>query len=362
MSHQPAKQSLKTIYFYLTAACNLRCCHCWFEPDFQGQADSPHPMDTSIFQSILNQGGKLGLEHVKFTGGEPLLNPLIDQYVEICISEGMAITIETNGTLCSNVFVEQLAKCHDVHVSVSLDGATADVHDRIRGTKGSFARAIHGIRNLTYANIRPQIVMTVMRHNVHQLEEVVELAVNLGADSVALNVVQPVARGKRLQQSGSSVSIDRLIAIGSYVENKLSEVTHIPLYFGHPPAFRPLSKLFEHETDSCGSCGIKNIISVLPDGSYAICGIGKSIAELRLGRADKDPLAEIWENSPTLIDIRNSLPDKLRGVCQQCLLKYLCLGKCAVQTYPRDSGVWKSFWYCQEAYDKGLFPVTRLLA
>ena len=361
MPNLPINQSLKEIYFYLTDTCNLKCCHCWIEPSYQTQPSAENVINTFVFRSILAHGKTLGLEGVKFTGGEPLLHPLINDFIDVCNSEQIFINIETNGILCNKNFAERIANSHKIAISVSLDGATTNVHEKIRGVSNSFELAIQGIKNLTNVNIKPQIIMTIMQHNINQVDELVELAVELGASSVAFNIVQPVARGQKLHKAGLAVPIEKLISLGSHIENDLSDVTPIPIYYGHPPAFRPLHKLYEFSSDGCSSCGIKNILSVLPDGNYAVCGIGKSKAEFRLGNVISDELGDVWQNSSVLHEIRSGLPNKLEGVCHSCIMQKMCLGKCVAQNYAQSSNLWKPFWYCQEAFEKGLFPKSRLL-
>lgn len=241
-----SNKSLNEIYFYVTDRCNLRCCHCWINPIYLSPNTEPSltsNINVSDFESLIEQGKQLGLKSVKFTGGEPLLHPLINDFISICKSENISIQMETNGTLCANSFIENITGIDKISISVSLDGSTRDIHDKVRGVPGSFDLAVQGIKNLVNSNIRPQIIMTVMKHNVHQIESLVDLAVKLKASSVALNIVQPISRGENLHMSGLNIPINDLISIGDFIENNLSEVTPIPIYYGHPPAFRPLHKL-----------------------------------------------------------------------------------------------------------------------
>ncbi len=163
---------------------------------------------------------------------------------------------------------------------MSLDGADADTHEWVRGVEGSFDAALQGIRNLVAAGIRPQVIMTLMRKNVDQIEAVVRLAESLGASSVKFNIVQPTARGVKMHQAGETLTIEELVNLGDWVENVLSYYRDIPLYYSHPAAFRPLGNMFGRKGVGCGICGIHNILGVLADGSYALCGIGETVRSL----------------------------------------------------------------------------------
>jgi SynChlorMet cassette radical SAM/SPASM protein ScmF len=350
---------LGCIYFYLTEGCNLRCRHCWIEPKFQGGGKKYPALDVNLFRSILSQGKSLGLSSVKLTGGEPLLHPQIDEIIDIVGEEQLRLTIETNGVLCSADLARRIAACGNPFVSVSLDGADAQTHEWVRGVEGSFDDAIRGVRNLVAAGIRPQVIMSIMRRNVDQMETLVRLAESIGASSVKFNLVQPTARGEKMHEAGETLTIEELVKLGGWVENTLSKNVKISLFYSHPLAFRPMGKIFG-DRGSCGICAVLNIIGVLSDGTYALCGIGTTVPELVFGHAAKDALSDIWKNAPVLTELREGLPHRFEGICGTCVMKGFCLGSCVAQNYYRDRNLWAGYWYCEEAHARGLFPVSRI--
>lgn len=357
----PQKSKLNVIYFYLTDDCNLRCRHCWISPKYSSGNVSCSSLPFELYCSIIKEAKQLGLSSVKLTGGEPLLHPNINDIIDFTTSEGIRLTIETNGVLCTKELAHKIAQGKLPFVSVSLDGIDAETHEWVRGVNGCYDAAITGIINLVEAGLRPQIIMTIMRHNMGQMEAMVKLAESLGAGSVKFNVVQPTARGKIMHERDETPSIEDLISIGEWVENVLSHSTKLKIHFGHPMAFRPLGNMFGEKGSGCGVCGIKGIIGVLPDGSYAMCGIGESIPELIFGNASKDKLEAVWQNSSIIKELHECLPSSLQGICSKCLMKEVCLGSCIAQNYYRSKSLWAPFWYCEEANNKGLFPRTRLL-
>lgn len=354
------KYPLGQIYFYLTEGCNLACRHCWIAPKFQNGNHTYPSLDVDLFRSILDQAIPLGLSNVKLTGGEPLLHPKIHELLKIIKDYGIRLIVETNGVLCTPELAQLMFECKNPFVSVSLDGVDPDTHEWVRGVKGCFEAALEGIRNLVSVGFKPQIIMTVMRHNKAQMEAVVRLAEAIGAGSVKFNIVQPTARGERMHETGEALDIDELIKIGRWVETELAKSTNLILDYGHPAAFRPLSSIFGQNSSGFGVCGIKGIIGVLADGSYALCGIGESVPELVFGHASRDKLEDVWNNNPILEEIREGLPDKLEGICSECIMKSRCLGSCIAQNYYRSKRIWAPYWFCEDAYNKGLFPESRL--
>jgi len=350
---------LTQIYFYLTEGCNLKCRHCWLAPKYHS-AENPLPvLKPELFRSIIQQAKIMGLAGVKLTGGEPLLHPQISELLETVREHELRLTVETNGVLCTSELAQQIAKCKNPFVSVSLDGADADTHEWVRGVKGCFEAAKEGIRNLVNAGLKPQMIMSVMKHNEDQITDVVKMAESLGCASVKFNIVQPTARGTALHESGQVLTIQELVELGKWVEHTLSAKTKLSLQYSHPPAFKPLSKICRNG-GGCGICGILGIIGVLSDGSFALCGIGETVPELIFGNAATDSLEEVWNKTRVLKELRQGLPENLGGICKECIMKRVCLGNCIAMNYAGSKNLWAPFWYCQEAWKAGLFPTSRM--
>lgn len=352
---------LHQIYFYLTDGCNLRCRHCWVAPKYRSEGISPSALDLYLFREIVKQAKPMGLTSVKLTGGEPLLHQEIEEILDFVRAEDLYLAVETNGLMCTPELAHKVAACKDPFVSVSLDGAEAETHEWVRGVRDCFDSALEGIANLVNARINPQIIMTIMRCNRDQLEPLVRLVEILGGESVKFNILQPTARGERMHGSGEALSIEELVDLGRWVEGDLSASTSLRILYSHPMAFKPLGKMFGDSGDDCGTCGILGILGVLANGSYALCGIGETVPELVFGHAASDPLQNIWNDTPVLKELREGIPQRFEGVCRDCLMKGICVGGCLAQNYYRSKRIWAAYWYCQEAYDKGLFPATRMV-
>ena len=348
---------LNQIYFYLTEGCNLACRHCWLAPQLEKNGTRYPVLPLTLFEKAIQEAKPLGLSSVKLTGGEPLLHPQFTRLLEILRQEDLALTIETNGVLCTPEIAKEIAKSKNRFVSVSLDGSEAESHDRMRGVKGAFKKTEQAIRNLAAAGISPQVIMTITRFNKDQIEDIISLAKKLGASSVKFNIVQPTARGKAFGESPEALNIAEYISLGQYIEMTLALQAGIELFYDYPLAFRPLSRL---ASKGDRICGILGIIGVIPSGHYALCGIGKHVPDLVFGKIGTDPLEKIWQENEILNALREGLPKKLNGICQQCLMRSRCLGACIAQNYYNDGNLWGPYWFCDEARKAGLFPLTRL--
>ena len=353
---------LRHLYLYLTEGCNLKCRHCWIAPKYQAPTGPVPALDLDMLRIIIDQAKPLGLASVKLTGGEPLMHPLINEILDLIKEEGLRLIVETNGVLCTPELAAKMrTTSENPFVSVSLDGADAETHEWVRGVEGSFQGALNGIRHLSEAGFRPQVIMSIMRRNKDQVEPLVRLVEGMGAGSVKFNLVQPTERGEKLHEANETLTIEELVEMGSWVEDTLSLTTDMRLMYHHPVAFKPMGKIFGEEADGCGRCGILGILGVLSSGSYALCGIGENIPELVFGHAATDRLEDVWRNAPVLNELREGVPNRLEGICGECVMKEMCLGNCMAQNYYTNKSLWSSFWFCEEARSKGLFPETRLI-
>ena len=349
---------LSQLYFYLTEGCNLACRHCWLAPKFDPDGSKSSMLPLGIFQKAIEEAIPLGLQTVKLTGGEPLLHPDFNAMLDFISKKGLGLTLETNGILLSPKIAGAIAKQNNPFVSVSLDGADAKTHDRIRGVDGAFNKAISAVQSQVEYGTKTQIIMSIMQSNADQLEAMIELAESLDADSVKFNIIQPTGRGETFFDGVKGLEVEKLIELGRWVETELAMQTDMELYFDHPAAFRSLRRIASG--DGCSSCGILSILGVLPGGEYALCGIGSHVKELVFGKAGNGLLAKIWHEHSVLNRLRTGLPDKLTGICGHCLMKHICLGSCIAQNYYRNKSLWAPFWFCEQAGAEGLFPESRL--
>ena len=348
---------LQTFYVYLTSGCNCACRHCYFVPA-AGQADnsradllSPEKLRKAIVQAL-----PLGLQTLKWTGGEPTFHPRFAEFLAMQKELDLGASLETNGMLIDRALADLLRECGVGSVAVSLDGAQGATHDAIRGVSGGFVRTCAGIRDLVAAGYRPELILTLQRTNVAELDEFFLLAEELGAGNVKLNVLQPMLRGADLSLAGESLSVEELIQLAKRLESA-RPAGAMPVNMDIPMAFQPLGRQFAGS--GCSVCGIRQILGILPRGEYALCGVGQHFSALAMGAVDAVSLEEVWTSHPVLVGIRNGLPRDLRGICGECLMRNACQGCCVAANFQRTGELLAPFWFCQAAAEAGLFPRSR---
>lgn len=182
-----------TLQFELTGACNLLCKHCY---NRSGDADRETLMTpekwVELSKQIVKDGG---IFQCILSGGEPLLlgDRLFD-IMDILHDDGTSFVVITNALLLTKEKVSRFTKYRYFWFQISIDGATAEVHDEFRGVKGSFDKAIHGALEVSDAGIPLVIAHSVTPQNLNQVEDMVNLAYQLGANSIILGEILPSGR------------------------------------------------------------------------------------------------------------------------------------------------------------------------
>jgi len=345
---------LTSLYLYLTDHCNLCCSHCWISPKFSEQKQKGIAL--ASLKKAISEAKLLGLQSVKLTGGEPFLYKQIGGLLEFLATEQIDVVIETNGTLLNRDMVEHLKSCNLDQLSISLDAAKEEIHDQIRGVKGSYRRTLEGLALLSRHDLNFQIIMTLQRRNREEIPGVVRLSEKLGAGSLKINPLIPCGRVKGAFEHKQNLNLEELLKLYRMVHKRWPLNKGLSIIFDLPVAFRSIEEI-KHR--GIIECRILNILGILGNGDFSICGIGQTVHELRMGNLHRDSIGEIWRESPILKGLRQSLPGKLKGICEHCIFKFQCLGACRANAYALTGDLYAPYFLCQESFESGLFPQSR---
>ncbi|MEW2033067.1 radical SAM protein [Streptomyces roseifaciens] len=159
-----------------TYACPLRCSHCYSESGRRPSRQLSPPDMLRVADALVALGPRV----VALSGGEPLIVQGIFEVAARLRDAGVRMSVNTSGWVMNRALAARLADHFD-EVIVSLDGATPEVHDRIRGRAGSFARVMAALALLDevaeerLAAGRNRLVFgidcVVIRSNFGQLED-----------------------------------------------------------------------------------------------------------------------------------------------------------------------------------------------
>jgi len=157
---------VKELWLHITDRCNLACPMCYFQSNQTSTGE--RCMSRDELKRAIGIITSTQPQAVIVSGGEPLLRRDLPELLGDLKEHGQYVWLLTNGTLLTPEICRQLAKSVN-RISISLDGATAAVHDKMRG-KGSFAAVLRGIRMLQVEGFdRIGIIPTIRRDNVSEI-------------------------------------------------------------------------------------------------------------------------------------------------------------------------------------------------
>jgi radical SAM protein with 4Fe4S-binding SPASM domain len=337
---------LRLLFWETTIRCNLACAHCRrVESDETAHKD----LSTAQAKDMLAQLAQLGREQpfmpvLVFSGGEPLCRDDLFDLIETANSHGITCALATNGTLIDSGIAHRIAEAGIVRVAVSLDGATAEVHNRLRQLEGSFERALEGVAHLRKQEVPFQINVTVTKHNAQQIEDVHELARTQGAVALHVFMLVPVGCGQVLAETdmlGPNEYEDMMTKIADLdARDQLQvKVTCGPHYervirekglyktwsqSAHPGGDVPGRR--GHGGPSRGCLAGLGVLFVGHQGDVFPCGY----LPVKCGNILEQSLSSIWHNNEDLARIRDS--GSLEGKCGACGYKHVC-GGCRGRAY-----------------------------
>ncbi|WP_051452068.1 StsB family radical SAM/SPASM domain sactipeptide maturase [Actinospica robiniae] len=307
-------------YYAITDGCNLRCPYCYAS----SEKCLPGELDTAESMRLVEQLAELGTNTVVFTGGEPMLRKDLFRIVEHAKSCGLNCNIITNATMIrTQAQARRFAELF-YNVVVSVDGATAESHDRTRG-KGSFAKTHKALKLLNAEGVRPNINHIVTSDNVEELEDFAVFMEDLDVQSIRLMNHDQLGRG-----------VSDEYDFGWRDHLRVQKIVWTSPVTGKIQADgpRPLSPCSVKA--NCGMGGNEIYINSLGD-VYPCKLVTDQTAYA--GNVRERPLREIFEG-PVLRGMRMStvsFAGEYHADCSRCYIKASCGGGCRA-THMSDSG------------------------
>ena len=168
---QFSKDKKPVIVWNMTRRCNLKCVHCYAKSE-----DISYDNELNREQSLamIDDLAEFGVPVLLFSGGEPLVHPRLIEYAQYAVNKGMRAVISTNGTLITEEKAKALKEIGLSYVGISLDGLE-ETHDKFRGVKGSYKKAMKAIEYCQKAGIKVGLRFTINKRNVKDIPGIFDL-------------------------------------------------------------------------------------------------------------------------------------------------------------------------------------------
>ena len=314
------------IAWEVTRSCMLACKHC-------RAAAKPTPYEGELTTEecfkVLDNVVTFAKPIIILTGGEPMLRPDIYDIAEYGTKLGLRVVMAPCGALVNDETAARIKDAGIQHISISLDGATAESHDAFRGIEGAFAGSLKGLEAAKRAGLGFQINTTITQHNLEELPKILELAVSLGAGVFNPFLLVPTGRGKDLASQEISPK---------QYEDTLHWLAHqqdrddITIRVTCAPHYQRIRRQLGLHTSGAravkGCMGGQQFAFISHLGKLQICGfLDAEAGDLR--KEDFD-FRKIWETSELFGQMRNL--DGYHGRCGRCEFVKVC-GGCRARAF-----------------------------
>jgi mycofactocin radical SAM maturase len=296
----------------LTYACNLACVHCLSS---SGRRD-PRELTTDECKAVIDELEAMQVFYVNIGGGEPTVRKDFWELVEYATAHRVGVKFSTNGSRITPERARWLADSDYVDVQISLDGATPEINDAVRG-QGSYATAITAMEHLHAAGMENfKLSVVVTRQNVTQLDAFEQIACRYGAQ-LRITRLRPSGRGAKVWDE-LHLTAGQQRELYAWLASRGDRVLTGDSFFHLAPLGDGLPGL--------NLCGAGRVVCLIdPVGDVYACPF--AIHDEFLAGNVREPrgFAGVWRDSALFRELRRP---QSGGVCGSCSFYDKCRGGC----------------------------------
>jgi mycofactocin radical SAM maturase len=296
----------------LTYACNLACVHCLSS---SGRRD-PRELSTDECRRVVDELSAMQVFYVNIGGGEPTVRRDFWELLEYATAHDVGVKFSTNGSRITPERARSLAANDYLDVQISLDGASPEVNDAVRGP-GSHAMALRAMEHLADAGMRNfKLSVVVTRHNVAQLDALEAIADRYGAQ-LRLTRLRPSGRGADVWDELHPTAAQQRLLYDWLMERGERVLTGDSFFhLGGYGASLPGLNL----------CGAGRVVCLIdPVGDVYACPFAIHDAFLAGNVRHPGGFVHVWRESELFAELRSP---QTAGACASCGLFDACRGGC----------------------------------
>lgn len=304
----------------LTYACPLQCPYCSNPIDF---AQHHHELDTEDWLRVFKEAREMGAVQLGLSGGEPLVREDLSVLVEHARELGYYSNLITSGYNLNEDKIIDLKAAGLDHIQISMQASSEELSDFIAGTR-SFTHKKDVAKWVKKHGYPMVLCVVIHRKNIHQMEDIIEMAMELGADYLEIantqyygwahlnrNLLLPTAEqlrtaeaiAKRYQQS---------------VKDKIKIYYVVPDYY-------------EDRPKACMNGWGTTFLTIAPDGTALPCHSARDLPGLDFPNVRDMSVQALWEDSAAFNRFRGF--DWMQEPCRSCPEKTKDFGGCRCQAY-----------------------------
>lgn len=304
----------------LSYSCPLQCPYCSNPLDY---ANIKQELNTDEWKRVLKQAREMGAVQLGFSGGEPLIRQDLVELVSYSHQLGYYTNLITSGYQLTEAKIIQLKQAGLEHIQISLQASSQELNDFLAGSstfedKKKTAKLIkkHGY---------PMVLCVVLhRQNIHQMKDILEMAIELGADFVELANAQYYgwALHNRDQLLPSQHQLEEAEIIAKQYQD--AQQGKMKIYYVIPD-------YYEGRPKACMNGWGTTFLTIAPDGLALPCHSARQLPNFNCPSVRDHSISEIWNNSDAFNHFRGD--EWMKEPCKSCPDKAKDFGGCHCQAY-----------------------------
>ena len=307
----------------LTYRCPLQCPYCSNPLDFAKQGAE---LSTAEWIEVFRQARELGAAQLGFSGGEPLVRQDLAELIAAARGLGYYTNLITSGIGLTEARIAEFADAGLDHIQISFQAADEEVNNLLAGSQKAFAQKL-AMASAVKAHGYPMVLNFVThRHNIDNIERIIELCLELEADFVELATCQFYGWAE-LNRAGllpTRAQLERAERITNQWRDKLAAENHpCKLIFVTPD-------YYEERPKACMNGWGNLFLDITPDGTALPCHSARQLP-VQFPNVREHSVEHIWRHSFGFNRFRGD--DWIPEPCRSCDEKHKDFGGCRCQAF-----------------------------
>jgi len=303
----------------LTHRCPLQCAYCSNPLEL---AAAREELSTEVWQRVIDEAAALGALQIHFSGGEPAARRDLEQLVRHAAAAGLYSNLITSGVSLNRQRLAGLVEAGLDHIQLSFQDSEAETAERIGNYRGAQARKLAFAGWVRESGLPLTVNAVVHRQNLDHLEDLLALALTLGASRIEIAHVQyygwALLNRRELMPTRSQLeTANRIVAAARQRLSGRLVIDYVPPdYYAQRPK-------------ACMGGWGRMFINISPTGRVLPCHAAETITDLHFDNVTERPLADIWASSEAFQRFRGTgwMPEP----CQSCERREIDWGGCRCQ-------------------------------
>jgi len=303
----------------LTHRCPLQCPYCSNPLELERVNQE---LTTAEWQDVMRQAAELGILQIHLSGGEPTLRKDLEDIVEVAAKAGLYTNLITAGVTLTRDRLKTLKDLGLDHVQLSIQDVDDANAERISAYKGGLSKKRELGKWVRELDMPLTINAPIHRHNIENLPNIIEFAVEMGAGRIEVANIQYYAWALKNRASlmPTRAQVLKSAEIVEEAKERLKGVMVfdfvVPDYYAKTP--KPCM----------GGWG-RGVMNVTPQGRVLPCHAAESIPGLEFDNVKDRRLADIWLHGQAFEKYRGT--SWMKEPCKTCPRREIDFGGCRCQ-------------------------------